>query len=74
MYIKHPPFKQGKKKHHVTKLLHKTDGIDLIKSHIQLDFLMTSKEDSKQIFFFKFPPKKNYAMEPQLNWENLTSM
>lgn len=51
-HVNHPTFKQGKKKNHVTKLLHKTDGINLIKSHIQLDFLMTSKEDSKQIFFF----------------------
>lgn len=73
MYVKHPTFKQGKKKNHVTKLLHKTDGINLIKSHIQLDFLMTSKEDSQQIFFLN-SPQKNYAMEPQLNWENLTSM
>lgn len=74
-HVNHPTFKQGKKKNHVTKLLHKTDGINLIKSHIQLDFLMTSKEDSNQIdFFFLIPPQKNYTMEPQLNWENLTSM
>lgn len=44
----------------------------MIKSHIQLDFLMTSKEDSKQIFF-KFPPKKLHhgatieLREPHLN-------
>lgn len=72
-HVNHPTFKQGKKKNHVTKLLHKTDGINLIKSHIQLDFLMTSKEDSNQIdfFFFKFPPKKTTPWSH--NWTERTS-